>query len=130
MKLSTVILQGLLLSGIIATPVAIPDAAEDSIFTEGLDVANSDNSTDFHLEGDQKGLKICQEANKGKYCFKDDINGACVEGYKKRAHMTEKDAKKACKFWCSKIKNADTCRKLKVKYDYHPKFKCSEQNYC
>ncbi|CCH46548.1 putative secreted protein [Wickerhamomyces ciferrii] len=125
MKLSTVLVQGLLLSGIIASPVvttaqdSLPDVVEDS---------NADNSTDsFTEEGYSPGSNyLCFDANKGKLCTGKSV-ASCEKHYESRG----KDiANSLCSFYCSKVKNVNDCKTNKKKFNYHPPWGCDSAAYC
>ncbi|CCH46533.1 putative secreted protein [Wickerhamomyces ciferrii] len=115
MKLSSVLVQGLLLCGIIASPVVTtPDA---------------DNSTDISAQGFGAKYELCFDENQGRYCTGKSVK-ACARAYETgKDHYSPKDATNACNFWCSKIKTLDDCRTNKKKFNYHPKWGCKDQMY-
>ncbi|CCH46528.1 putative secreted protein [Wickerhamomyces ciferrii] len=114
MRLSTVIIvQGLLLSGIIASPIAAPEFSEDS--------------TDISLAADSKQqYNLCFEQTKSENCYQHSVE-ACV---KKHKENKDPDADAFCSFWCSEIKTVDDCKSLKKSLNYNPSFACDEQKYC
>ncbi|CCH47031.1 putative secreted protein [Wickerhamomyces ciferrii] len=125
MKLSSIFLQGLLLSGIMASPVA----TESSINTENLS-----------LPGNFTDPIISEAAGKGYLCNDANPNNAlCYGSVKKCIYMTTGAGKqknlvdyatKICKFYCSELKSATQCKQSKVKANYHPKWKCDDLKYC
>ncbi|CCH46543.1 putative secreted protein [Wickerhamomyces ciferrii] len=126
MQLSSLIIQGLLLSGIIASPIAITDAVPEDF--EGPSYPH--NYTDVVAAGKKKTDKFCYDENKGHHCYKHSLK-ACVEWYKgEKNHFSEYDANNLCSFYCSKIKNADDCKTNKKKFNYAPPWGCDEQKYC
>ncbi|CCH47025.1 putative secreted protein [Wickerhamomyces ciferrii] len=127
MKLSTIFAQGLLLSGIIASPVAAtPDALPDI-----LEGPSADNSSDLLTLAGKSEYKLCFEANKGRYCYNYSVS-KCVDAYlaHPKKHLTSSEAKSLCSFWCSKIRNPNDCKTNKKKFNYHPEFACAKQTYC
>ncbi|CCH46540.1 putative secreted protein [Wickerhamomyces ciferrii] len=116
MKLSSVFVQGLLLSGIMASPIA-----------------DSKNSNDtVAVEGGSPGTKLCFDANKSVFCYGNNYE-KCVSKLNasiRPGHGIPENAYNYCKFWCSKVKNIDDCRTNKKKFDYHPDFACGKANYC
>ncbi|CCH47033.1 putative secreted protein [Wickerhamomyces ciferrii] len=111
MKLSSIVAQGVFLSGILA----------------------SGNSTDeVTNKAKVPGPVLCFEANQSRYCHKHDVQ-KCVVEYKGQSgpyQRSTKDALSYCSFFCSKIKNVDDCRDMKNKFEYFPNWYCADVPYC
>ncbi|CCH44504.1 putative secreted protein [Wickerhamomyces ciferrii] len=126
MKFSTILTQGLLLSGIIASPIAsnTPDATPD--LAEG---SYADNSTDV-LAGNKYYYKLCFDTEASGFCFGNDLNTCIRHYYAGGPKFSYDNAVAYCSFWCSKVKNINDCRTNKKKFNYHPEFACKDQKYC
>ncbi|CCH46539.1 putative secreted protein [Wickerhamomyces ciferrii] len=120
MKLSTIFLEGLLLAGVISSPIS----AEDSSL-------ESNNSTSDIIKAEGNGApKLCFNANKSPFCLGNHNVNDCISAYKLRTGMDKKEATQTCKFWCSEIKTPTQCKQCKYKADYHPDFACDDAKYC
>ncbi|CCH47030.1 hypothetical protein BN7_6639 [Wickerhamomyces ciferrii] len=118
MKLSTIFFEGLLLSGALSSPIAADDASLES-----------NNSTDaIHAEG-RKWPHLCQDVNTGAYCKGNLGVKQCIPNYT-IGGMSDEEAFKVCKFWCSEIKTPTQCKQSKYKANYHPPWGCDGAQYC
>ncbi|CCH47023.1 putative secreted protein [Wickerhamomyces ciferrii] len=122
MQLSSILLQGLLLSSVIASPTGSTTAATPDV-SEG---SYADNSTEISAAGGNHHL--CFEANEGQNCHGKSI-GACSK-YQQGKGLNSGQAKSYCSFWCSKIRDVYACKDNKKKFNYHPKWGCDGQKYC
>ncbi|CCH47029.1 putative secreted protein [Wickerhamomyces ciferrii] len=125
MQLSSIFLQGLLLSGIIASPVAATsDALPDSF--EG---SYADNSTDLLAVNKRAKYYLCFDAfESGNNCY--GKNRRDCSNHQQDKGLTRRDAGNFCDFWCSKVRNVDDCKTRKKWANYHPKWACKDQKYC
>ncbi|CCH47027.1 putative secreted protein [Wickerhamomyces ciferrii] len=126
MKLSSILVKGFLLCGIIASPAATESSinAESSTFS-------SDNSTDSIM---------AEAGGEGRFCFGANskynvCHGSVEKCVKKRTGGSKDkskidDATKLCKFYCSEVMNTTQCKQSKYKADYHPNWSCDKQQYC
>ncbi|CCH46545.1 putative secreted protein [Wickerhamomyces ciferrii] len=115
MKLSTIFTPALLLSGVMASPIASSDSN------------NNDTSTI-----DTQGFKtpyLCYGAGQNPYC-RDGSYRKCTEFFRDHTDYDSIYGGKFCGFWCNEIKNSNDCKNLKKLYDFHPKFACDNAQYC
>ncbi|CCH46529.1 putative secreted protein [Wickerhamomyces ciferrii] len=122
MQLSSILLQGLLLSGIIASPIAsTADAISDAF-------ESPDNSTDL-LGTAATRYYLCFDAfEAGKLCYGKNIRDC--SNHQQDGGMNRRDARNFCDFFCSKIRNVNDCKTRKKWANYHPKWACKDQKYC
>ncbi|CCH46544.1 putative secreted protein [Wickerhamomyces ciferrii] len=123
MKLSTSLIQGLLLSVISGSPNSDPNISPVSTI-------EADNSIDkFTTEATSK-YKLCFNANENVLC-KDGSVKKCVSKWVSTSMGNAEHGTSFCSFWCSKMKNVDDCKTNKKKFNYHPDWSCDrDATYC
>ncbi|CCH47036.1 putative secreted protein [Wickerhamomyces ciferrii] len=127
MKLFAIIVPSLLSLSVIGSTVN----TEDSITTDHS-ISLPNNFTDpIIVEAGAYKPIFCNVANsKNSVClgsFKQCVSYMLNGGLKDK----NKDlAQRACKFYCSEIKNPTQCKQSKYKANYHPNWACDDQQYC
>ncbi|CCH47021.1 putative secreted protein [Wickerhamomyces ciferrii] len=146
MKLSTIVVQGLLLSGIIASPIADPaadpvaDPVPDSADIDSNNLSNGNETAS--IEGKKK-TKLCSDAGKDKACYLGSF-GKCVPYYTQTLQLSCQQgdpqmrmaclsqqptfANKYCGFWCAKLKTIDDCKRANKATGLG--YKCKSFDYC